>query len=673
MLCLAIAAAAIAVYANSQRGPFLLDDHRSIVTNESIRQLYPISAVLRPPRQIPQTTRPLVNLSFALNYAAGGFAVEGYHAVNLALHVLAGLALFGVLSRTFTRTSFLGEGLPARSLAFFCTVAWVVHPLNSEAVNYLTQRSELMMGWFYLLALYASIRALEMPRRARWPWLACVSAFCAVASKETALTLPFVVVLWDRVFSFSSWREAWRRRWRLYVGVAASWLLYAFLVRDAAFFAADGFPVQVSRWTYLLNQASVIEGYLKRALWPTALIFDYGNVPATSLGAEWPSVVGILILLAAAVLALVRVPQLGFWGAWFFITLAPASSIIPIPTEVGADRRMYLPLLAVIVLVVSGCHVLLKRVVTPSAGRKAAVAAGSVALLVLSVLTVRRNTDYQSGLAIWQSVVDRRPHSRAHEHLALSLRDAGRIDESIAHLRTAAPDSAEARHALASALLERGEIEESIKHFREFVTRYPDNRDIVRGREEMAGALIRAGDAQGAVDQFRAIVERFPTYARGYAALGDALVQTGDVDGATRAYREALRVRPDYVLALVSLGSLLADRGERDEALTISRRALEIEPRALPPRRIIVRLLLEMGQMAESEKEAQALVALAPNDPEARNLLGIVLASQKQFDAARKAFEEAVRLDPSHRVARANLARLQGQAAAPLPARASER
>src|SRR5688572_18063555 len=118
MLCLAIAAAAIAVYANSLDGPFLLDDHRAIVTNESIRQMQPNSGVLRPRRQIPQTTRPLVNLTFALNYAAGGFAVEGYHAVNVAFHVLAALALFGVLSRTLALTSSLGTDLPARSLAF---------------------------------------------------------------------------------------------------------------------------------------------------------------------------------------------------------------------------------------------------------------------------------------------------------------------------------------------------------------------------------------------------------------------------------------------------------------------------------------------------------------------------------------------------------------------------
>ena len=393
------------------------------------------------------------------------------------------------------------------------------------------------------------------------------------------------------------------------------------------------------------------------SVWPLALVFDYGSVPPASLAAVWPAVLAVVLLLGAAIAALVRFPPIGFWGAWFFITLAPASSIIPIPTEVGAERRMYLPLIAVLAVVVLCGWALLQRL-RPAWTRKAAGAVVVVVLIVLGVSTIRRNADYRSGLVIWQTVLDRRPHARAHQHLSMFLRDAGRIDESIAHLRIAAPSMPNAQHALASALLERGETKEAIEVFRAFVTGNPRDPQIVAAREEFALALSLAGDTEGVVEQFRAITAKLPDYARGHVGLAEALLQQKDVDGAEREYRHALRLQPNNVRALANLGQVLASRGESAEALPMLRRALELEPRALPPRRYVVRLLLKEGKAAEAEKEANTLVSMLPDDAEAHNLLGIALASQQRFDAAREQFTRALQIDPAHQQARANLARV---------------
>lgn len=653
---LLIVIAAGAAYANSLHGPFLLDDQRAIVENQSIRRLWPLTAALDPPRQTPVTGRPLANLSFAVSYAVGGFRVESFHALNIAIHVLAALALFGVLRRTFARTPAIVEEETASWLALACALVWSVHPLNSEAVNYLTQRTELMMGLFVLVTLYAAIRALET-RAARWIWVAAAAAFCAVGSKETALTLPLLVILWDRAFAFPSLRAAWAgRRW-LYGALASSWLLFAYFARGLPFFVERGFEVSVPRTTYLLHQAAMVLQYLSLSAWPRGLVFDYGAVQPITIGAVWPGVVAVAVLIAASLAALVRVPAAGYWAAWFWITLAPPSSLIPIPTEVGAERRMYLPLVGVIVLAGLGAHVLLRRLGSPAMRKIAAVAAGAV-VIVLAGVTIRRNVDYRSGLAIWQDVLNRRPHARAYEHLSIHLRDAGRTDESIAHLRTAAVESPRARLALASALLERGDLDDSIAQFRQFVTANPASREIVRAREEFVVALSRAGDLDGAIEQLRAITAAAPDYARGRVMLAETLTQRKDLEGAVREYREVLHLQPGNVVALAGLGGLLALRGERTEALAVLRRALELEPRALPPRRFIVRLLGEEGKYADMEKEAALLVTYAPTDPEAHNLLGIALASQGRFAPASERFAEALRLDPSHDEARANRARV---------------
>jgi Flp pilus assembly protein TadD len=358
-------------------------------------------------------------------------------------------------------------------------------------------------------------------------------------------------------------------------------------------------------------------------------------------------------------LALVRVPAVGYWAAWFWIMLAPPSSLIPIPTEVGAERRMYVPLIGLVAIAALGGSTALQRLLSPEWRKKAAIAAAVVVVVAMGALTAARNVAYASGLAIWQDVLDRRPHARAHEHVSIHLRDAGRVDESIAHLRTAAAESPRARFALASALLERGELADSIAQFRLYVSANPAGPEIVRAREEFVVALSRAGDLDGALEQLRAITAASPSYARGRVMLAETLTQRKDFDGAIGEYREAIRLQPGNVVALAGLGGLLALRGERTEALTVLRRALELEPRALPPRRFIVRLLGEEKKYAEMEKEAALLATYAPTDPESHNLLGIALASQQRFAPASERFAEALRLDPSHDEARANRARVE--------------
>lgn len=659
------------MYANSLHGLRLLDDQRAIVENASIRQLSPLSAVLHPPPQMPVTGRPLVNLSFAVNYAFGELKVEGYHVWNIGVHVLAALALFGVLRITFERlaTGAAVAGVTpgaAVPLAFVCALVWLVHPLNSETVNYLTQRTEAMMGLFFLTSLYAAARAAtgDVPHRGRgggrgWEVVAVLSSFAAVACKETALTLLPVLVLWDRSFVYPSLAAAWASRRRLYAGVAASWLLFGLFARETPYFAPGGFETSVSRSAYLLHQGPLILHYLRLAAWPSGLVFDYGAPGPIALADVWPAVAAVGALGVAAALALWRKPSIGYWGAWFFVTLAPASSVIPIPTEVGAERRMYVPLVAVVVLMAMAGSAALGRAGSVAVRRRVAWAVPALVAAALGAATVARNRDYAEGIRIWQTVLDRRPHARAHEHLSMYLRDAGRIDEAMAHLRIAAPESGNALHALASAQLERGDRAGAIASYREFVTRHPGNRHIIEVRETLGLTLLDEGDAAGAAEQFRAIVAVNSEYARGQVGLAAALSRAGDTAGARAAYAEALRIQPRNLVALVNSGLLEAAAGETDRAIATLRRALEVQPAELTARRRLVSLLVDLGRVAELEAEARALVQYAPGDADAHNVLGVALASQQRYGAAREAFAEAVRLDPAHAQARQNLARLR--------------
>jgi hypothetical protein len=146
-LALVIIAVGVCTFWNSIGAPFVWDDQTAIVTNRTIQHLWPLSEPLMPPRETPVAGRPLVNLSFALNYAFGGLDGAGYHAVNIALHIACALLLFGIVRRSLASSRIpTGVRAAASNTAVVIALLWLVHPLQSEVVDYVNQRSESLMA-----------------------------------------------------------------------------------------------------------------------------------------------------------------------------------------------------------------------------------------------------------------------------------------------------------------------------------------------------------------------------------------------------------------------------------------------------------------------------------------------------------------------------------------------
>src|SRR5262249_11190655 len=175
--------------------------------------------------------RPLVNLSLAVNYAIGGLDVTGYHVWNVAVHVCCALLLFGIVRRTLD-----DAGVAAAS-----AVLWMVHPLQSEAVDYISARTESMMALCYLATLYASVRSLRSPQGGRSTAVAVAACAAGMACKESMAAAPMMVAAYDRTFAFRSWKDAVRSRWPLYAGLAATWLVLTALVLHAPRAHSAGF------------------------------------------------------------------------------------------------------------------------------------------------------------------------------------------------------------------------------------------------------------------------------------------------------------------------------------------------------------------------------------------------------------------------------------------------
>lgn len=544
----ALVALALAAYANSFRGPFLFDDLPSIPDNPSIRQLWPLSIPLSPPPLGESVAgRPLVNLSYALDYAIGGFDVSMFHVTNLAIHIACGLLLFAITHRT----------LNDEAVAFASALIWVVHPLQTESVTYLAARTESMMALCLLLTLYAAMRG----------WTVAAVAACAagMACKESMVVAPLLVPLYDRAFTYSSWRRAWNARRTLWLGLAATWVVLLVILWSWPRAHSAGFDS--GGWTYLLNQAPLIIRYLRLVVWPTGFVFDYGYPRAVGFAEVAAPFFVITALLVATAIAVVRWPRVGFLGAWFFLTLAPASSIFPIVTEVGAERRMYVPSMAICVLLVA--------LVTPLLRRRPAIAVGTLALAVgvCVALTLARNREYQSPLTMWAVTVERWPRGRARQNYAAALQAAGRRDEMTAQLRLAVADYPESRYELGAQLLTRGETDEGLANLDQFVREFPTHpnaraaRDLItRTRTRLAAqatdrgiAHATAGRPDEAIREFRRAADLLPDNANVHRNLANALLDVRDYVGAAAEARQALRLNPTDPLSK----EILADASRR--------------------------------------------------------------------------------------------------------------
>ena len=503
--------------------------------------------------------------------------MAGYHAVNIAIHVLCALALFGIARRT----------QPSVYAALAIALVWAVHPLATEAVDYVTQRTESLMALFYLTTLYCAIRAHHAGQTG-WRWQAAAVAGCALgmASKESMVTAPIAVFLYDRAFLFGSVREAIRARGRLYAGLAGTWLVLGGLMWSSPRGLSAGFSAHdADVWTYLLNQTVMITRYLWLAVWPRDLVLYYGWPMPLTLGAVFPQAAFLVALLTLTAFAIWRSPRLGVLGAWFFLALAPTSSFVPIATEVGAERRMYLPLIAIVALAVMTYRWLIQS-------PRLRAAALAVIVLLLAAGTVARNAEYQSSLRLAETTFERWPTPGAHSMLGTELAAADRLPEAEHHLREAAPVHPPARYYLGTVLAAQERGAEAIPHFQSFIASQPSQLDEVQlARALLAEALMKEGRADEAAAQYRAMLAVDPDDGQAMSLLAAILLRQQRFDEATALYRKAVAARPSDVTTLVGLGISLASSGQLDQAIEIFRRAVDLDPRNIHAQQNLARAL----------------------------------------------------------------------------------
>lgn len=511
---------------------------------------------------MPTAGRPLVLATLALNHElnkalgvdegpdpGGANKTVSYHLVNLLVHLLTGALLFGFLRRAIREGPIPRDwsGI-ADTIAGIVTAFWLLHPIQSEVINYVSQRTEGLASMFYLATLCASQRAWDSPVRGRVLWYALAVAACVLGMmcKEIVITAPLAVVLYDRAFRASSWRELTRRgdgrRW-LYIALASASVLT--LVEFSLFARGDsaGFGEQMTWYQYLYTQCWVIPRYLRQIAWPDALAPDYGFRAIHDMRGV-PGVILLSALGGATLFAWRRVARFGwlaFSGSMFFLLLAPSSSVIPVVTEVGAERRVYLALAALLVPAVVAVE-WLRRHMAGKVRESTVVSCASGISIVLCIATFARSRTYAEPELLWRRAAAAMPENPIPlEELGmvlLSQQPARNQEAESVFVKAMSLDSScratclpysellmrEQRFSEAVALLERQRRELAGSQFR------------LAAQKMLALGWMKLGRYDSAIPYLERIVQLEPKLSE-FVALGVSYLSVGRRDEAVATFR----------------------------------------------------------------------------------------------------------------------------------------
>ena len=623
-----IALVAAVAYSNIYDVPFAFDGKGQIEEKTKLRDLKGFLS----PKEF-HAHRPLVELTFALNYKFGRHNAFGYHLVNVVIHISNGFLVYYLalmILRQLTsstphqieqtrghRTEVLAEenSIPQASIPFVALIAaliFVVHPLQTQAVTYTTQRYASMAAMFYFLSTLFYIKARSIQQKAGMVinqdrtlgynlsvvgcfFLCFFSGMLAFLSKQNAASLPGAILLVEYLL-FDRTVNGWKRKlmwfapafvlmgvFILYVsGIFKDGIQFGRLLEDVS----DILSVhgrEISPWIYLCTQFNVLVIYLRLLFFPVGQNIDY-LYPLKDGFFDGFTPLAFLLLAGIVCVGIWNVrkrPIITFGIFWFFITLSVESSVFPIEDALF-EHRLYLPMFGFTLMVGYLIFYLLRN------RRIWAIVISVCIVTSLGGATYLRNRIWQNGVTLWSDVISKSPwNPRAHVNLGFYLNEEGNYDEAIRHFSEALrikPDFAWAHNNLGVALRRQGKTDDAITHYAKAVK-------------------IR------------------PTYAKAHNNLGEALAARGDINDAIGHYEKALKAKPEYAEAYNNRGIAYADLKKYNQAIQDYDKAIELNPKLAP----------------------------------AHNNRGIVYANLKQYDQAIQDYDKAVELDPNY--ARAYVAR----------------
>lgn len=541
------------VHAGALDSGFHFDDEHSLLGNPHLRDLANLPAFFVDPQLFSRNPgsemyRPLVLVSYALNYRFGGYDRFGFHLVNLILHLLVTLLVYRVLARA---------GLEAR-LALAGALLFGVHPLTAEPVNYVNARSESLAALFVLGSLLLYLRS-----RQTIPWGSALCLAAGLLAKATAAVLPLLLLLWERVLNRRSWKECGQRQWLHWVTMLGYLWGTSRLISEALVEA----PVR--SWNAQFStQVKALVYYAKLLVLPYPLAIEHQFFVSTSwLEGE---VLVSLALLGSLGMALLctRRRDFRFWAGWMVLCLLP-TLVVPLNVLVS-ERRLYLPLVGGVGLGFS--------LGSQAAWKKRGWISAGLLLLLLAAMTAQQSQVWESEERLWEQARDRAPlMARPYLRLGSLHRQQGRLSLAEAEFRQALerdPQSAPAYNNLGNLYALRGEIEAAEQAYGQALKLLPFYPEALIN---LATLYSDQGRFAEALECYGKALPLSRNREEIYNNLGTTYLKMGQFSEAEQALRQALKLNPEKAGIYFNLGGALERQGRAAEALAAYQRAVSLD------------------------------------------------------------------------------------------------
>ena len=544
----------LVIYFNSLNNGFVYDDYATIVENKHIAE---------PLRSLPSlfnrsyfniasgeaSYRPVATLSYYLIYAVGQLDPFWYHLFSILLHGFNVVLVF-LLALKIVKN---------RYSAMIAALLFASHPALTEAVDAISYNEDLLAASFFLLAFicYAGIKASAGKSRVT---LYVLSLFCfllALLSKEMAITLPAVLILYDlairdggsRSLSFKSIGRLIKSQLYFYIGYLAVGLFYLYL-RFVAFYNPGEaikpfYGSLIERIVYL---PAHIFSFIKLAVFPAEPNADY--VFAYPEGFfDINNLIGLLIVagLIASSLTIYKKSNPIFFGLWWFlITLSPVYNLIPLFNPL-ADRYLYIPVLGFCLAAAVVLNDAVKsRLNRPGSSRIVTVILVVCIVGLFSTVTVARNRDWKDGLTLWSKTVKSSPGSSvARGSLGHAYQQLGRLEEAIEQYKKAVaiyPDDYKAHYNLGVVYSQQGLYGKAVESYQRSIR---SNPDYPNARFNLGIIYQNQGETDSAIDQFRKVTELDPADFQARNNLGVAYAIRGDLKLAIGQWEKVLEIDPE--------------------------------------------------------------------------------------------------------------------------------
>ncbi len=682
----------LCVFLNTLQSGFVYDDIGVIEDNYFIRSLLNVPKIFSKDYfhlANELSYRPVVTLSYFLDYAICRLNPFGYHLTNVVLHTINCFLLYAVVLRL----------VRMRSVALFSAILFSIHPCVTEAVNAISYREDILATLF----IFLSCLCLILSRKKVYYALSLLSYLLSLFSKETAIVMPLFILLYWAFFmrkhhpsfrpvregtvsfpsasqlngseSFSPAKSRWVRDFiNYYLGYILISLFYVcirFIFLKNPLEVSVGY-IQGSITINFMTMVKILASYVKLMFLPFHLSADYTIAPVLSVSDT--SFITSLTLLAAvgfiifkminttvSLHVLYKDQMYGMFMLCFFAALLPVLNIIPIG-HIMADRYLYLPV-AGFCTAISG--LLLRGAITQFLINKQekfpvynynilsnyafVIPLIAVICIFFTARTVLRNRNWQNEYAFWTKILREQPQNYdAHNNLGNYFYKQGALDRAIYELEEAVrlkKNYPEGHNSLGTMYIDKGLIDKAISEYVEAVKYRPI---FPQAYYNLGNAYIKKGLVDDSIAFFNKAISQGMYNPQVFNNLGSAYMKKGMVDEAVSQYQRALSVYKDFAEVHSNLGYVYTEKGDLDRAMFELREALRLQPSHANAHNNLGAVYCQQGLWDMALDEFMKAVRFDPKNASAHKNIGMICFTKGDKQRAKEHLLQMLKCDPNY-------------------------